>query len=274
MSVTDAKALSNYNEAFTLLKENTPEQRLDVQLPYDKYLELDDAFSRLKLAEGISEDQRIFTYVEDYLSTRSPHTVENIRLVGSTTQYFHRDMTGTGQLVIAIEVGTSETYDKLLEDKDMWIENMRVNVFILICFKESPLFKNPDAQYKDIAGVDAEKVAMTQSLAETIETNITRLLWSTRLKEAFIEVWQQHSHQGFAIAHNDLPVTLELKISDFYPVDTWQTAKVEEDSTIPFDCPRFLRYLMADMGISAQNRLARYTRNWGYVKTWLAEILI
>ncbi|KAK9374654.1 uncharacterized protein V1513DRAFT_445566 [Lipomyces chichibuensis] len=196
MSVTDTKALSNYNEAFTLLKEDTPEQRLDVQLPYEKFLQLDDAFSKLQLAEGISEDQRylslayhsvaqtvtvvtclssihagavswiyygIFAYVEDYLSTRSPHTVENIQLVGSATQYFthgeygrsrkepdgafmYKTMTGIGELVIAIEVGTSETYDKLLEDKDMWIEGMRVNVFILICFKESTLFKDPDAQ--------------------------------------------------------------------------------------------------------------------------------
>ncbi|KAJ8103591.1 hypothetical protein POJ06DRAFT_284426 [Lipomyces tetrasporus] len=42
MSVTESQAVSNYNEAFTLLKENSPEQRLDIQLPY----------------ENISEDQR------------------------------------------------------------------------------------------------------------------------------------------------------------------------------------------------------------------------
>ncbi|KAK9252547.1 hypothetical protein V1507DRAFT_461064 [Lipomyces tetrasporus] len=58
MSVTDSEVLSNYNKAFTLLKENTPEQRLDVQLPYDKFSQLDEAFSELKSAEGISEDQR------------------------------------------------------------------------------------------------------------------------------------------------------------------------------------------------------------------------
>jgi hypothetical protein len=58
MTATDSEVLSNYNEAFTLLKENTPEQRLDVQLPYETFLQLDQAFSELKSVEGISEDQR------------------------------------------------------------------------------------------------------------------------------------------------------------------------------------------------------------------------
>ncbi|KAK9323986.1 hypothetical protein V1517DRAFT_337337 [Lipomyces orientalis] len=58
MSVTYSEDLSIYNKAFTLLKETTLEQRLDVQLPYDKFLQLDQALSEFKSAEGISEDQR------------------------------------------------------------------------------------------------------------------------------------------------------------------------------------------------------------------------
>ncbi|KAK9372520.1 uncharacterized protein V1513DRAFT_460501 [Lipomyces chichibuensis] len=231
MSVTDTK---------TLLKEDTPEQRLDVQMPYEEFLQLDDAFCRLKLAEGMSEDQRypslaynsvtltvtvltcpgrIHKGAAHWIDTKSlhtPHTVENIQ---------------------------GETYDKLLEDKDVWIEGMRVNVFMLICFKESH-------HLKILMLMDAEKVAMAQSLAETFETNL-RLgyygplahkdhIWVGELKEAFIEVWRQDSHrrldliqEGFVITHSDLPVTLELKISDFYPVDAWQSANVEEDTTIP-----------------------------------------
>ncbi|KAJ8103847.1 hypothetical protein POJ06DRAFT_234831 [Lipomyces tetrasporus] len=194
MIATDPEVRSNYNEAFTLLKENTPEQRLDVQLPYETFLQLDQAFYELKSAEGISEDQRypslgynsltqtvtvvtcpsnihegaagwieynIFTYIDNYLSTRSPHIRRNISMSRSTTQSFSF-------------VGTIETYDKLLDDKDMWINGKGVNVVILVCFKESPRFRNPVTRYTDIAGVDAEKEAMAQSLAETVEANIAR----------------------------------------------------------------------------------------------------
>ncbi|KAK9481421.1 hypothetical protein V1527DRAFT_505336, partial [Lipomyces starkeyi] len=111
MSVTDSEALSNYNAAFTLLNDNQPEQRLDVQLPYEKFVQLDAAFSELKSEAGISEEQRypsltynsltqtvtvvtapsnihesaarsidseMKEYVKAYLSTRSPDTLQNI----------------------------------------------------------------------------------------------------------------------------------------------------------------------------------------------------
>ncbi|KAK9242648.1 hypothetical protein V1506DRAFT_524370 [Lipomyces tetrasporus] len=217
MTATDPEVRSNYNKAFTLLKENTPEQRLDVQLPYERIYEL-------KSAEGISEDQRypslghnslthtvtvvtcpsnihegaagwieynIFTYIDNYLSTRSPHIRRNISMSRSTTQSFsfgeytrsrkepdggfiYKTRVGTDKLMIAIEVGTIETYDKLLDDKDMWINGKRVNVVILVCFEESPGFRNPNTQYTNIAGVNAELETMAQSLAETVEANIAR----------------------------------------------------------------------------------------------------
>ncbi|KAK9258303.1 hypothetical protein V1519DRAFT_478636 [Lipomyces tetrasporus] len=189
--ITDLQVRSNYNEAFTLPKENTPEQRLDVQLPYDKFLQWDQAFSELKSAEGISEDQRypsleynnfpetvtvvtcpssihegsarwidseIKEFIKGYLSTRSPHTLRNILHSGSTTQSFGH--------------ATSETYGKVLDDKDIWINGKGVNVVILLCFTESPRFRNPDTRYSNIAGVRAEKLAVGQSLVETVETNI------------------------------------------------------------------------------------------------------
>ncbi|KAK9349602.1 hypothetical protein V1523DRAFT_182870 [Lipomyces doorenjongii] len=320
MSVTDSEVLSNYNKAFRLLKENIPEQRLDVQLPYEKFLQLDQA----KSAEGISEDQRypslaynsftetvtvvtcpnsihegaarwidqkIVRYVEDYLSTRSPDTLPHILQCGSTTQSFgrgdynrsrkepdggfiYKPTVGTGKLMIAIEVGTSETYGKLLEDKDMWINGKGVNVVILICFEESPRFRNPDTRYTNIAGVAAELEAIAQSLAETVETNITLgyygpleyrgHTWVGGLNKAFIEVWRQDSHDtfeliqdAFALAHDDLPDTLNLKISDFYPHDAWQAANIEDD-IIPFDSRTFLNSVMNRMGLVAQDRLELY----------------
>ncbi|KAK9243339.1 hypothetical protein V1506DRAFT_562150 [Lipomyces tetrasporus] len=323
MTATDSEVLSNYNKAFTLLKENTPEQRLDVQLPYETFLQLDQAFSELKSAEGISEDQRypslgynsvtqtatvvtcpsyvhegaaswierkIINYVEDYLSTHSPHTVGHIRECRSTTQsiggeyiggrkepdggFIYKTRFGTGKLMIAIEVGTSESYGKLLEDKDMWINGKGVNVVILICFEESPRFRNPDTRYTDIAGVDAEKEAMAQSLAETVEANIARgyygpheyrgHTWIGELNKAFIEVWRQGSHDtfdliqdGFALAHDELPDTLNLRISDFYPHDAWQAANIE-DNDIPFDSAEFLDSVVDSMGLVAQFRFELY----------------
>ncbi|KAK9323849.1 hypothetical protein V1517DRAFT_257312 [Lipomyces orientalis] len=257
MTDTESEVLSNYNKAFTLLKENTPEQRLDVQLPYETFLELDQAFSELKSAEGVSEDQRypslgynsltqtatvvtcpgsihegaarwieykIFNYVEDYLSTRSPHTRRHILQCGSTTQTFGRGEYSrsrkepdggfiyktrfrANKVMIAIEVGTSETYDKLLDDKDMWINGKGVNVVILVCFEESPVFRNPDTRYTNIAGVDAELETMAQSLAETVEANIDidyygpleyrDHTWVGKLNKAFIEVWRHDSHEAF-----------------------------------------------------------------------------
>ncbi|KAK9252638.1 hypothetical protein V1507DRAFT_498527 [Lipomyces tetrasporus] len=300
MTATDSEVLSNYNKAFTLLKENTPEQRLDVQLPYETFLQLDQAFSELKSAEGISEDQRypslgynsvtqtatvvtcpsnvhegatgwieykIFKYIDDYLSTRSPHTLSHIRECRSTTQsiggeyigsrkepdggFIYKARSSTNKLMIAIEVGTSETYDKLLDDKDMWINGNGVNVVIL-------------------------KDAIAQSIGETVETNITLgyygpleyrdHTWIGELNKAFIEVWRQDSHKtfdliqdGFALAPEDLPSTLNLRISDFYPNDAWQAANIE-DNDIPFDSAEFLSSVIDSMETAPQLRFGLYLR--------------
>ncbi|KAK9366299.1 hypothetical protein V1509DRAFT_654855 [Lipomyces kononenkoae] len=306
MPVTNVETLSSYDEAFALLKENTPEQRLDVQLRYENFLQLDTDYFDLKSVAGISEEQRYpslaynsLTQTVTVVTCPIPNTVRNIQLVGSTTQAFPRDdytrsrkeadggfiyrTAGSSQVVIAMEVGTSEAYCKLLEDKDMWIDGKGVNVFILICLNESPPFRNPNTEYTDIEGVAAAKEEMAQSLAEKGEANMTQgyygpleyrdHMWYGELQEAFIEIWRSDSHRryqliqsGFAIARNRLPVTLGIKISDFYPLDEWQVADVE-DSNIPFDSARFLDAVQLDMGASAANRFERYLyENWGYAK--------
>ncbi|KAK9321551.1 hypothetical protein V1517DRAFT_339717 [Lipomyces orientalis] len=113
---------------------------------------------------------------------------------------------------------------------------------ILICFEESPI-------------------------AETVETNSTLGYYGPLgegggLNKAFVEVWRQDSHDtyeliqdGFALAHDDLPVT--LKISDFYPHDAWPAANVEDD-IIPFDSRTFLNSVMTRMRLVAQDRLELY----------------
>ncbi|KAK9234979.1 hypothetical protein V1525DRAFT_411352 [Lipomyces kononenkoae] len=326
MTDTESEVMFNYNKAFTLLKENTPEQRLDVQLPYEAFQELDQAFSELKSAEGISEDQKypslgynsltqtatvvtcpsnmheraarwierkIINYVEEYLSRHSPNTVDHISECGSTTQAFgrgaytrsrkepdggfvYKTRFRANKLMIAIEVGTSETLDKLLEDKDMWINGKGVNVFILVCFEELPRFRNPDTRYTDIAGVDAELETMAQSIAETVDANIGMdyygplkyrdHTWVGELNKAFIEVWRQDSHEtfhliqdGYALDPVDLPDTLNIRISDFYPHDEWHAANIE-DNDVPFDGIEFLDFVRDSMGVVAELRFESYLR--------------
>ncbi|KAK9243340.1 hypothetical protein V1506DRAFT_562151 [Lipomyces tetrasporus] len=316
MTATDSEVLSNYNKAFTLLKENTPEQRLDVQLPYEAFLQLDQAFSELKSVEGISEDQRYPSLGYNSLtqtatvvtcpsnihekqragsnakSLITPHTVGHISECGSTTQsiggeyiggrkepdggFIYKARSSAYKLMIAIEVGTSETYDKLLDDKDMWINGKGVNVVILVCFDELPPFRNPNTRYTNIAGLAAEKDAMARSIGETVETNITLgyygpleyrdHTWIGELNKAFIEVWRQDSHKtfdliqdGFALAPEDLPGTLNLRISDFYPHDAWKAANIE-DNDIPFDSAEFLSRVIDSMETAAQLRFGLYLR--------------
>ncbi|KAK9377769.1 uncharacterized protein V1513DRAFT_455940 [Lipomyces chichibuensis] len=286
----DSEALSNYNKPFELLKENPAEQRLDVQLPFEKYLQLDDPFSDLKSAAGISEDEvtrypsltynthtQTVTVVtapssiheeKSYLSTRSPQTLQNIRLLGSTTKY----STG-GKVVVVVGVGRSEAYDKLLNDKDIWINDDGVNIVILVCFNESPPFKYPaTALYRDITDRQAQQASMSHAVREATQLNIQQdcygpLLYRDHtsvgmLKEAYIEVWRQDSHErflyiliqeGFPVGHDDLPVTLGLGISDLYPFDAWQAADIE-DCTIPLDSASFLEALRHDIVGAANNR--------------------
>ncbi|KAK9427111.1 hypothetical protein V1505DRAFT_381266 [Lipomyces doorenjongii] len=109
---------SDYNKALTLLKSNTPEQILDAQLPYSKFLQLEKAFSTLNPESGtigeksypsLSYDSgtetvtvvtvpsnvheagvylinvEIIGYAKNYLSTHSPQSLVSIVPLGSTT---------------------------------------------------------------------------------------------------------------------------------------------------------------------------------------------
>ncbi|KAK9320745.1 hypothetical protein V1517DRAFT_263697 [Lipomyces orientalis] len=321
MPVTDSQALSNYNEAFTLLKENPPEQRLDIQLPYETFRQLDNAFSELKSEADISEDQRypslaynsltqtvtvvtapssihegtarwindeVRDFVKDYLSTRRPQTLQRIRQVGSTTKHFplggytrsrkepdggfiYQPLGGPSKMVIAIEVGYSEVYGKLLEDKDMWINGKGVNVVILACFKERPRFDYPaTSHYRDITDWRAEGAVMETAVGETAQFNAQQgyygplwyrdHMWAGKLEEAYIEVWRQDSHdrfyliqEGFRVALGNLPRTLGLRVSDLYPHDVWQAEDIE-DHLIPFDSAGFLEGLRFDIVTAAKDR--------------------
>ncbi|KAK9337641.1 hypothetical protein LIPSTDRAFT_244102 [Lipomyces starkeyi NRRL Y-11557] len=115
----DKNDMSNYAKALHLLKNNTPEQRLDVHLPYSMYLDLQKSWSKFKEEMDIREDQRyprlsynsldqvatvvtiqralhevaayefsveVRTGVREYLSSRSPQECSRIVGTGSTTK--------------------------------------------------------------------------------------------------------------------------------------------------------------------------------------------
>ncbi|KAK9238087.1 hypothetical protein V1525DRAFT_342311, partial [Lipomyces kononenkoae] len=110
--------LSMYDKAVDLLRNNPPEQRLDIHLPYAEYLKLDECWSKIKAETKISEDQRypylaydsyaevvtvvtapngihenavlminsgIISFIYDYLAIHSPDSVYNITAEGAET---------------------------------------------------------------------------------------------------------------------------------------------------------------------------------------------
>ncbi|KAK9351495.1 hypothetical protein V1523DRAFT_416595 [Lipomyces doorenjongii] len=115
--VTDESMDSDYREALRLLKDNPPEQRLEIHMPLPMYVRLQDAYSELKLETNISDDQRypylsynsltetvtvvtvpnsvhevavyelnlMFESAAEYLSKHQPGLYPNIVLLGSTT---------------------------------------------------------------------------------------------------------------------------------------------------------------------------------------------
>ncbi|KAK9326567.1 hypothetical protein V1520DRAFT_372663 [Lipomyces starkeyi] len=271
--------------------DNQPEQRLDVQLRHEKFVQLDAAFSELKSAAGISEEQRypsltynsltqtvtvigsihesaarsmdseMKEYVKVYLSTRSPDTLQN---PGSTTEHFPEPDGGFIYSPVDGEDKVTIVYE------DIWIHAKGVNVFILISFKETPRFAYPATpSYQDITDWRAARAAMSRTVGRTTQLNIQQgcygplryrhHTWVGELQEVFIEVWRQDTNSscGSPLANDDLPGTLGIRISDFYPQSVWQASDIE-DGTVPFNSSSFLGGLRRDISKAAQNRFEEF----------------
>ncbi|KAK9427062.1 hypothetical protein V1505DRAFT_318199, partial [Lipomyces doorenjongii] len=83
--------------------------------------------------------------------------------------------------------------------------------------------------------------------------------WAGELNEGFIEVWRQDTNhrynlieEGFAVADDDLPVTLGIRISDFYPQDAWEAANIEDEVSLVILA--FLEGLRHDITVVAKSR--------------------
>ncbi|KAK9241082.1 hypothetical protein V1525DRAFT_423342 [Lipomyces kononenkoae] len=256
----DKNEMSNYAKPLDLLKDNTPEQRLDVHLPYSMYLDLEKSWSKYPRLSYNSFDEvatvitiqraihevatsmfniEVGKRVDEYLSIHSPQEADRIVFTGSMTEmgsgndgsFFYDDNNG-GRLVlrVVVEAGHSEHYGRLPRDKDMWVKGMNTKAVVLMCHKESQRFKNPHT------------------------------VWFEKLSESFIEVWRMGMKdpvRSWLIkdgrTYERLPTTVGLKISDFLGDRELSAANVP-NCDVCFDAHGYLRQLMYGTLLTARVR--------------------
>ncbi|KAK9384146.1 hypothetical protein V1515DRAFT_618233 [Lipomyces mesembrius] len=287
----DENALSDYDKALGLLKNNPSEQRL-------KYLKLEESWSKIRLARKISEDQKypylaynsaaeIVTVVtvpralhedpalelgrmvvdgaREYLSSHGVDAslVHSIHNAGSTTfketadgTILYTPLGGLSKIMIA------KDYTALCRSKDQWIEGRHVKICVLVCLDESPRFRNPRTLNESVGDIEAEMETMGRSMAESVIRDHLQSYygyieyrghkWVGDLKEAFIEQLLQN-----AWSCHRLPKTIGLKVSDFVPDEEWKTANIP-DSSLSFDAILYVDILRRSMQTTAEERYREF----------------
>ncbi|KAK9235079.1 hypothetical protein V1525DRAFT_421659 [Lipomyces kononenkoae] len=317
----DASMVSDYKKALRLLKDNSPEQRLEIHWPRHMYLQLRHAYSQQMAETKVSDDKRypylsynsltetvtvvtvpnsihevavyelnteIIASANAYLSEHAPGLLDYILPLGSTTtDDFHGDyvhsskqpdggITYNDDVMIAIEVGTSQSYKSLSDAKDMWINGHHVKVCVLVYVKELPRFKNPTTAY-DIEDARAAMDTLYQSVDEQKQGYDSRghygpivyreHKWAGTLDTGFIEIWragnsspERYELIEAGVASPETPTTLGLRISDMVPDDVWEAAGIP-DREIRFNGAWFVRKLMKAACKTAKARFYRFITN-------------
>ncbi|KAK9258466.1 hypothetical protein V1519DRAFT_488555 [Lipomyces tetrasporus] len=164
-------------------------------------------------------------------------------------------------LLVAIEVGFSKDHPGLRRYKDMWIKGYNAKVVILVCFRESPRFKNPEIAYEDIDDVDLELARMGQSVAKARRRNLEQGAygpmehrnhrWFGKLEDAFVEIWRADIKRPFrtVLIENGrrkvrLPTTFGLEVREFFDVR--------------LDLDRYLQSLLSSVEMTAVQRFADF----------------
>ncbi|KAK9320395.1 hypothetical protein V1517DRAFT_364473 [Lipomyces orientalis] len=235
------------------------EQRLDVQLPFETFLQLDQAFSELKSAEGISEDHRYPSLAYNsltqtvtvvtcpsnihvraalwivseirgfkYLSTRSPHTLRHISQYGATTTHFPygQYLRGRKEADGGFIYSPADAPDEVV-------------VAVEVGYSEVHRYLRDDkdtwinGREVKCCYIDwrSERATMSRAVEEAAGLNIQQgyygalkyrdHTWAGELNEAFIEVWRLNSETRFASSIITLNL-LGLRIRGFYPPDVWE----------------------------------------------------
>ncbi|KAJ8101658.1 hypothetical protein POJ06DRAFT_68823 [Lipomyces tetrasporus] len=230
----------------------------------------------------------ILADAKQYLSMYSQDLADNILAYGSTTtDDFEGEFEGSTKqpdggvryvgdgekVTVVVEVGFSEDYNSLCRSKDMWIDGHGVNVYMLLCLTEKPRFKNPTTEYGDIGDVKAAVDLMKSSMNETLGLNLSNNRhalflyrghkWVGELKDVFVEIWRAgtsiRSKYYLVQDGDDLPTTLGIKISDFFPDNAWRAANIP-DRVIPFNATSYVRILMRSMYSTAVDRCKKFIR--------------
>ncbi|KAK9318809.1 hypothetical protein V1517DRAFT_355524 [Lipomyces orientalis] len=301
----DEDALYDYDIALNLLKKNPPENRLDISLSFSQYLKLEEDWSNIKSATGISEDQRypylsynslihiatvvtvprdlhevaaselrreIMNSIEAYLSIHKPDAVGTIVDSGSVKEkipygaYAQSSKQSDGvfkyhsidfglSIMVAIEVGSSETYAALCHDKDMWLDGHHVKVCILVCFNESPRFETPLIEKMIL-------VANKSMRSRYGPISYRNHNWLGTLKEGFIEVWRVNSSVRYPLIesgkkYDTLPTNIGLRIRDFYPNEAWNAADIP-DGEIPINGTMFMKHIRTAIIATAVGRFSDF----------------
>ncbi|KAK9360336.1 hypothetical protein V1504DRAFT_440523 [Lipomyces starkeyi] len=285
---------SDYNKALALLRSNTPEQILDVQLPYSKYLQLEKAFSTLnpdsdtaaeKSYPSLSYDsctetvtvvtvpsnvheagvdrinREIVRYDENYLSTHSPQLVDSIGDLGSTTMRgFH------GPFAKCVKQPDGGVIYVPPQGKGEQIVTVVVEVGASERYKK--LCRDKDIWIDGLGVKVFILVCITESPQfrrpsteyEHIEDVGAEI---ALMKETFIEVWRPDGNPSrYDLIDNDhtcdhLLTTLGLHISDLFPDDVLEAADIP-DQEIPFNARRYRAKLMTRMKVTAHMRFVSF----------------
>ncbi|KAH0555708.1 hypothetical protein GP486_006346 [Trichoglossum hirsutum] len=131
------------------------------------------------------------------------------------------------ELGLAVEVGFSETYDRLIGDAKLWLEGREdVKIVLLVDITEAPSYRSPLRNPSD-EEIEELELSLQTKISFNTEGDfgpITNrgLVWVGRIA-ASMEVWRRDPQSGLATRHGDrmdlLPPAslsqLEFKLSDF-----------------------------------------------------------
>ncbi|MCJ1339575.1 hypothetical protein MMC09_004865 [Bachmanniomyces sp. S44760] len=136
-----------------------------------------------------------------------------------------------------VEIGFTETYEELVDDTKMWIEGNRdIRTVILIKVEENPPYHSPISEFEDDEvedlGFPAPEDLVTSMVIPKDPNDsygplqINNFDWVNKMG-VFLEIWKRDAVNGEAkqqgtrsyFVPHDATSELDLKLSDFYPLD-------------------------------------------------------
>ncbi|KAK9245963.1 hypothetical protein V1506DRAFT_553503 [Lipomyces tetrasporus] len=145
---------NQYQHALDFLAVNEPEQCLRVQLPIEKYEELQrHAQSLYPYVDYCPDTSTVIIYtapsslhgmVSAHLQTKIYYAAAvELELSKTPDNGLLHSFNNKKVLALVIETGLTEDYQKLQNDIRLWLHGMHCRTGMLICLEEEPKFKSP-----------------------------------------------------------------------------------------------------------------------------------